>query len=258
MTIANSLNDLIVLGTLSSMSKTPPVQVWSAGHREPKMVPDRSYPSQLSAWEDSSLRLGDVGTHYGSVGSGSIMLICSAGRFEISKGMYFSVPGQLEIVGTGHGFVATRLDYRGFFQVGGPAEPSGRLAYIDGCSDSLLIAPPVLGDPCLNLLHLPPGTEQTQHTHPSCRIGMVAEGHGVCRTPEGDFDLCAGNIFQMAPEAVHSFHTGAHSLRVLAWHPDSDTGPSHQDHPMINRTIVKGISAARLNHLQTRWQRVAR
>ena len=240
------------------MNEAYPVQVWSAGHREPGAVTNQSYPSKLSAWQNSRLRLSECGTHYGYVGSQSATLVCSAGRFEISSGMYFSVPGELEIFGTGHGFVATRLDYRGFFQVGGPAEPRGRLAYIDGCSDSLLIAPPVLGDPCLNLLHLPPGTEQTQHTHPSCRVGMIADGCGVCRTPAGDFDLRAGNIFQMAPEAVHSFHTSEHSLRVLAWHPDSDTGPSHQDHPMINRTIVEGVSAARLKHLRTRLERISR
>jgi hypothetical protein len=26
-------------------------------------------------------------------------------------------------------------------------------------------------------------------------------------------------------------------LLVMAWHPDSDSGPSHDDHPMLNRTL---------------------
>ena len=26
-------------------------------------------------------------------------------------------------------------------------------------------------------------------------------------------------------------------LDVIAWHPDSDFGPTDQDHPMINRTL---------------------
>ena len=35
--------------------------------------------------------------------------------------------------------------------------------------DTLLLAPPKLTDPCLNLLHFPPGITQTAHSHPSLR-----------------------------------------------------------------------------------------
>jgi len=208
------------------------------------LVDDPVFPSAFSSWRSCELALPDNGTHFGCVVEGSATLTCAAGFFELSPGMYFSVPGELRIQGTGCGFAATRLDFNGFFQIGGPAESEGRLRYIDGCSDSLLISPVVLGDPCLNLLYLPPGTTQRQHTHPSCRLGMIASGRGVCRTPDGDFDLRAGMVFQIAPDAMHSFHTHDESLRVFAWHPDSDTGPSHHDHPMINRTMVEGVSAA--------------
>ena len=47
------------------------------------------------------------------------------------------------------------------FQVGGPIEAMGRLRYIDGCTDSLLIPPWRRGEACLNHLHIPPGVEQT-------------------------------------------------------------------------------------------------
>jgi hypothetical protein len=40
-------------------------------------------------------------------------------------------------------------------------------------------------------------------------------------------------------------------LRVIAYHPDSDFGPTHEDHPMINRTMVGGVSASELPHLRT-------
>lgn len=63
--------------------------------------------------------------------------------------------------------------------VGGPIEDRGRLRYIDGCTDTLLIPPWRRGEACLNLLHLPPGIEQTMHTHPSDRAGMTVRGAGA-------------------------------------------------------------------------------
>ncbi|XZE53009.1 hypothetical protein SH139x_004720 [Planctomycetaceae bacterium SH139] len=66
--------------------------------------------------------------------------------------MLRSVPGSLSVRGSGAGFIATRVGWQAFFQIGGPVENKGRLTYIVGCSDSLLISPAVLGDLCLNLL----------------------------------------------------------------------------------------------------------
>jgi hypothetical protein len=151
--------------------------------------------------------------------------------------MYFAVPGELHVQ-QGTGIVVTRLGYHGFFHLGGPIEPVGRLRYIDGCTDSLLIAPVLRGDPCLNLLHLPPGTRQTPHTHPSVRIGLVVRGAGRCVTPAGSVALVPGLAFIIRASALHCFHTQDEPLVVLAYHPDSDFGPTHDDHPMINRTVV--------------------
>jgi len=67
-------------------------------------------------------------------------------------------------------------------QFGGPLEATGRLRYVDGCSDTLLVCPPRLGEPCLNHLHIPPHTQQSEHFHPSLRIGVIARGAGVCHT----------------------------------------------------------------------------
>lgn len=147
--------------------------------------------------------------------------------------------------------MVSRNRFHGFFMVGGPVEESGRLRYIDGCSDSLLIPPVVLGDACLNLLHIPPGTRQTRHTHPSLRAGVVVQGAGTCETPDGSTQLSSGTLFVIPEEAEHSFHTTESPLLVIAYHPDSDTGPSHDDHPMINRTIVQGISAANIPEIRT-------
>ena len=145
----------------------------------------------------------------------------------------------------------------GLMSVGGPAENEGRLKYIDGCTDSLLIPPIMLGDPCLNLLYFPPDIDQTAHTHPSDRIGIVMSGKGKCVAwqdgVEESIDLVAGMIWVIHTDGVHKFQTPyGESMRVLAYHPDSDYGPTHQFHPMLNRTIVDGVSANQLPDIQTK------
>ncbi len=220
------------------------VHIFPVSQAYAQPIEDPNFTSRLSLWDRGVISLEGDGTHFGYVATGSVELRSASGCFQLRSGMYFSVPGQVDLEGSGCGFVASRVGWKGFFQVGGPVEERGRLSYIDGCSDSLLISPVVWGDPCLNLLYLPPGTTQTAHTHPSCRLGMIASGAGVCKTPAGDIDLQPGLVFNIAPDALHSFHTSAEPLRVIAWHPDSDFGPEQRNHPMINRTLIDGISAA--------------
>jgi hypothetical protein len=168
-------------------------------------------------------------------------LECAAGKFQLSPGIYFSIPGGAQLSGEGRGWVASRVGFLGVFSLGGPLEPTGRLRYIDGCSDSLLVAPMVLGDPCLNFLCMPPGVDQTPHTHPSVRVGVITSGRGVCRTAPEPIDLVVGTVFVLHPGTLHSFHTEGEGLRIVVYHPDSDFGPTHQNHPMINRTHVEGV-----------------
>ena len=165
--------------------------------------------------------------------------------------MYFSIPGDFQFTGEGKALVVTRLKFEGLFQIGGPIERTGRLRYIDGCSDTLLISPVVKGDACLNLLHIPPHTNQTQHTHPSVRAGVIFSGTGTCETPSGSHALNAGTLFSIPAGGQHSFHTGESDLLVIAYHPDSDFGPEHDDHPMVNRTMVNGVSASKIAEIRT-------
>lgn len=137
------------------------------------------------------------------------------------------------------------------FMVGGPVENTGRLRYIDGCTDSLIIPPWRKGEACLNLLHVPPLVEQTMHTHPSDRIGVVISGHGQCVTPDGVVELSAGVIWRIPADAPHRFRTDANSLRIIAWHPDSDCGMSDDDHVMLNRSLVNGVSARDILGIRT-------
>lgn len=200
----------------------------------------QEFPAIVSSWRDGELVLESRGTHFGFVAAGSAQLQWNRTAYPLAEGMYFSVPHSAIVRGEGIGFVVTRLDFDGFFHLGGPIENRGRLRYIDGCTDSLLIPPVVLGDPCLNLLHVPPSTDQTPHTHPSLRVGMIVRGRGICRTEAGPVDLLPGLIFHLPADFRHSFHTQDDSLLLVAWHPDSDFGPTHETHPMLNRTLVDG------------------
>jgi quercetin dioxygenase-like cupin family protein len=183
------------------------------------------------------LAIEEPGTHFGFIYSGPAVLRSSSGIFHVKMGMYFAVPGKLSIE-QGSGTIVSRLGFRGLFHLGGPVEGQGRLRYIDGCTDSLLIPPVIRGDPCLNLLHIPPGTCQAAHTHPSLRAGLVFRGEGHCATDERSIELSPGQIFVIQAGGLHSFHTASSSLLVLAYHPDSDFGPTHENHPMINRTMI--------------------
>jgi hypothetical protein len=200
---------------------------------------DNPFPTVVSTWAgESGVELPPTGTHFGFAHDGPTDIGCESGTYRLVTGMYFSVPGALRLRG-GRGLVVTAAHFRGFFHLGGPVEGTGRLRYIDGCTDSLLVPPVLLGDPCLNLLHIPPGTRQTAHTHPSIRVGLIVRGSGECVTPDNRHPLRPGLAFVIAADARHSFHTDRDPLLVIAYHPDSDFGPTHECHPMVNRTIIR-------------------
>lgn len=208
--------------------------------------------AQIRGWNDGETVLPDSATHYGIVTQGETVLADASGEYRLRSGMFFVLPGAGRIVGSGSaGLVISQHGYTGLWQIGGPPEACGRLRYIDGCSDTLLVCPPLVGEPCLNFLHIPPGTDQTAHTHPSFRAGVILRGHGYCQTPDGRFALAPGLGWFIAPDAEHSFHTEGDFLDVIAFHPDSDFGPSHDDHPMTNKTIVNGVSAAHIDTIRT-------
>ena len=226
---------------------------------------EASYTSTLSCWYGKPLHVGGAGnvTFFGYVHdeAGCCELTTERDdgtvyRVPLRAGMYFSAPREFRVRG-GAGIAVARWGQRGTFMVGGPAEDLGRLRYIDGCTDSLLIPPTMKGDACLNLLHFPAGVDQTEHTHPSDRIGIIASGRGRCafRDEEGPgvVELEPGMIFVIKAGGHHKFATPHGSpMRVIAYHPDSDYGPTHQDHPMLNRTIIDGVSAADVRRLQYR------
>lgn len=190
------------------------------------------------------------GAVFGYVSEGTVMMRDYTHNLEpvtLVAGQYFAVsapvtflfnpdePARLVAIHT--------TDFVPLRTIGGPVEPKGRLRYIDRCSDTLLISPPRLGDPCLNLLHFPPGIHQTAHTHPSVRCGAIASGAGFCIDGDGNrLDLLPGMMWIIPKDVVHSFHTAdsGDNLNVIAFHPDTDWGPEDETHPMLNRTWVDG------------------
>lgn len=178
------------------------------------------------------------GACYGFVAAGRAQISDPYVDWYLRAGQWFVTPTgcRLDFAGESRVVVAQKLTHRALSAAGGPVEARGRLRYIDGCSDTLLAPPARRGDPCLNLLHFPPGIEQTFHEHPSVRAGVVARGSGWCETPEGRSPLVAGLIFSIPAGGTHRFVTDERAMDVIAYHPDSDWGPTDEEHPMLNRT----------------------
>jgi quercetin dioxygenase-like cupin family protein len=214
---------------------------------------DSRFPSYIYGFENISQKnkdktnytFNDSGTLFGFVESGILFIKTQKISWPVSTGQWFCIPEKkvdLTIAKNSRVFITQRKDYNGLQSMGGPIESEGRLKYIDGCTDSLLVSPPLLGDPCLNLLHFPPEINQTMHTHPSSRTGIVASGEGFCVTENSEFNLKPGMIFYLPKNTKHNFKTEVDkNLNVISYHPDSDWGPTHELHPMINRTWVNGL-----------------
>lgn len=201
---------------------------------------DSMYPSAMFGFIGGKEKYGEnYATSYGIVKNGKIILKTNGKEYILNDGEYFSVLGVFELEGVGECTITTRYGFNGVFNIGGPIEKKGRLSYIDGCHDSMLIYPPRLGDPVYNVLWFPKNIDQTMHIHPSIRFGYVVYGNGVCITPEGELPLEEGKVFCLKEMSQHCFNTGDSEMAIVAYHPDSDWGPSDTNHPMLNRTLIK-------------------
>jgi quercetin dioxygenase-like cupin family protein len=190
----------------------------------------------ISRLNDATFRV-NYGTVYGVVLTGVAM---TNDRLVLG-GEYFVAVAPAVIKSFGVTAIFNRKDWVGRQIIGGAIDPDmGDVRYIDGCTDSLLVAPHRLGDPCLNALYFPPNTDQTFHTHPSIRLGCVLAGGGyACVGDAGEeIQLRVGTVFGIDTDERHRFRTTDKSMLVVAYHPDSDWGPTDEIHPMINRTIV--------------------
>lgn len=211
---------------------------------------DFNFPTDLYIPNAETKVVWEGDTAFGFVYEDGGSILFGGKEFPIYKDMYFSIPGKAEIRNM-QGLICIRKEYTGVFSLGGPVEKVGRLKYVDDCSDTLLLSPLLWGDPCLNYLHVPNQIHQIPHTHPSVRIGCILSGKGYCLTDSEAHDLLPGKVFVLPAEEIHSFHTAEDSLRIFVFHPDSDFGPTHDIHPMINRTYIEGVSLRGENQYRT-------
>lgn len=198
---------------------------------------DSMYPSIAHKITDSSYNVEPYSTVYGFVLSGSLQI----NSWDIHQNQYFcyTSPTNQSIQINGTSIIMNRLGFMGQNMVGGPIEKSGRLCYIDGCSDSLLVYPPRLGDPSLNLLYFPANVNQSFHIHPSIRLGVVVNGRGKACLNSDTIELTKGDMFCIQERELHRFTTQELPMTVIAFHPDGDWGPTDHNHTMLNRTYAK-------------------
>ncbi len=149
------------------------------------MYEDRLHKTIVSGFvHGGRIILPDNYTHFGIVIDGSIKIANSERVRFLEAGDFFSIKDGATVESSGKGMISSAFGYAGLNTFGGPIEDVGRLKYIDGCTDTLLVHPVKLGDPCLSFLHFPPGVTQTLHTHPTVRVGIVFCGSGICRMPD--------------------------------------------------------------------------
>lgn len=206
------------------------------------------YPSRLETVGGDTTITDQTRTTFGYVFSGNFRLEADSFAIDAKPGVCFCIPGGFSVKGEGLVILMTRFGFRGLFGAT-CVEDRGRLEYIDTCSSTVLIAPPRLGDPVLNHLHIPAGVTQSMHTHPTIRLGVILRGKGQARgravseCTQWTEPLLGGSLFLCYPGEVHSFQTSSEdSMDVLTYHPDSDWGPTDQVHPMINRTFLEATN----------------
>lgn len=198
------------------------------------------FPSQMQIVQNDKFETSGQDSYYiGYVGDGDCRIKYFGLEARLSAGMYFALSCNFKLEATGTVALFKRIGYRGLNSIGGPLEATGRQRYIDGCTSTLLIYPALLGDCCFNYLYFPPNTVQTSHFHPSIRLGVVTEGSGYCHVNGTKMKLKKADCFYLEENEEHYFSSENEALAVVAYHPDSDWGPTHEVHPMINRTFFK-------------------
>lgn len=227
-------------------------------HLETIDATDGMYPSKMVAVKETVELKEQHATIVGYVHSGKWRITNASFTSEVGPESFFSAPGgaKFELLeGDDSALLVaiTRYGYRGF-ALAGQREKFGRMSYIDGCSDSLLIFPNRMGDMSLNHLHFPPGINQTQHIHPSIRFGIVAGGQGEAWYEGATFidqkgadhklkdgwvePLLPGGMFLLEEQEQHSFRTYKEGMDVIAFHPEGNWGPTDENHPMLNKTLI--------------------
>lgn len=122
---------------------------------------------------------------------------------------------------------------------GGYMEDAGRNGYVDGCRASSLVTLPCRGEPCVNHLHIVPGTVQAERSHRGERFGIVVRGRGLAHHEAGPpMILYPGRAWKLFAGERHRFETREESLDVLVFQPDGEPGPTDQAHRLPDATMI--------------------
>jgi len=117
------------------------------------------------------------------------------------------------------------------------------LPYVNGCSTRQIFPAERIGDPTLQMLHIPPHTsEQVHHIHATPRVVYVLSGWGWSEVGQaGNTELTRltpGMVCVLDPMCPHHFNTEESHLRVLPVHVySSPPGGLEHNHPMRVGTI---------------------
>lgn len=216
-----------------------PIEVTSGVYQNSLQFDGMDFTLQVKIGEQA-IDIIDESSIYAYVQSGTLEVESEFFKTVIREKMYLSLngPTMLKLSADSKVLLIQIHNFLCMNMIGGPLEEKGRLRYINGCSDTLLIPPSRLGEPCLNLLHFPMNTNQTKHFHPSLRFGIVVDGEGESVSGTTVTPLKAGDCFLIPATVTHKFNTYGSKMNVIAFHPDSDWGPTDEAHPMINRTIL--------------------
>jgi len=209
---------------------------------------DSMYPTKMISISKDYHFHDDHCTMFGVVTAGKFEITSQMSQninarqtYQIKAGNFMSIKTGFKAIPLEPGsqmFAIIRYGYIGL-EIIGEIEDKGRLAYIDGCTDTLLVSPPRKGDACLNLLHFPTNITQTQHLHPSIGMGVVLYGQGVAwQDNNWEHPLIKGAMFCLDEGETHSFKTTTKEMNIIAYHPDSDFGPTDENHPMLNKTLI--------------------
>ena len=149
--------------------------IYQPKHNDSLDALDTMYPSITIFLSADVSKAGTAhSTTYGYLLSGKAVFFANGQNWHLQEGNYFAFHGCFSVSNSEdlQLWTVTKVGYKCMPMVG-QVEENGRLSYIDGCSDSVLVSMPRMGDPVLNYLHFPSGIYQTQHTHPSIRMGVV-------------------------------------------------------------------------------------
>lgn len=197
----------------------------------------QGYPCRLVCVEGHREFSDHTSSFYGLVLKGDCQIKTAATNLTLTEQMYFALPGDFSLTTSGQVVIFQRWGYRTLPTFAGPLEDDGRLSYIDTCRSSILVHPARLGDPVLNLLVFSPNIEQSPHHHPTTRLGAVVSGSGTF-VGSAQKPIEKGMVFALKSFETHCFHSGPNGLMVVAFHPDSDVGPTDEQHPMKSRTYL--------------------